>query len=134
GEFLAAGGVAAYLPTDGSHRPDYLLAREALAPTLQVGYGILCEGALSVLARFQTRPEAPTVLSQLVQSCVELCGHDSIGMIMAAETTGLVGAALRRSPCARAAVKPLAVPEVGSWLSFTAQPAYRKSSPLVVAV
>src|SRR5262249_6430001 len=40
GEFLAAAGVAAYLPTDGSNRPDYLLAREALAPAMQVGYGI----------------------------------------------------------------------------------------------
>src|SRR5262249_8775323 len=70
GEFLAAGGVAAYLPTDGSNRPDYLLARETLAPTLQVAYGIACEGRLSRLARFQSRPEAPTVLSQLVQSCV----------------------------------------------------------------
>jgi anti-anti-sigma factor len=134
GEFLAAGGVAAYLPTDGSNRPDYLLAREALAPTLQVGYGIVCEGPLPVLARFRTRPDALAVLSQLVQGCVQLSGHDSIGMIMAAETTGLVGAALRRSPCAGTAVTPLAFPEVRSWLSFTAEPAYGNSSALVVGV
>jgi anti-anti-sigma factor len=134
GEFLAAGGVAAYLPTDGSHRPDYLLAREALAPTLQVGYGIACEGPLSVLARFQTRPEAPIALSKLVQSCVELSGNDSIGIIMAAETTGLVGAALRRSPCAATSVKPLAFPEVRSWLSFTAEAAFSNSLALVVGV
>jgi anti-anti-sigma factor len=134
GEFLAARGVAAYLPTDGSNRPDYLLAREALAPMLQVGYGIVCEGPLSVLARFQTRPDAPTVLSHLVESCVQLSGHDSIGMIMAAETTGLVGAALRRSPCAATSVQPLAFPEVRSWLSFTAEPAYSNSSALVVGV
>jgi hypothetical protein len=55
-------------------------------------------------------------------------------MIMAAETTGLVGAALRRSPCAATPVKPLAFPEVRSWLSFTAEPAYRNSSALVVGV
>jgi hypothetical protein len=134
GEFIAAAGVAAYLPTDGSNRPDYLLARETLAPTLQVGYGIVCAGPLSVLARFQTRPDAPAVLSQLVENCVQFSGHDSIGMIMAAETTGLVGAALRRSPCVPTSVKPLAFPEVRSWLSFTAEPAYRNSSALVVGV
>ena len=87
-----------------------------------------------MLARFQTRPDAPAVLSQLVESCVQLSGHDSIAMIMAAETTGLVGAALRRSPCATTSVKTLAFPEVRSWLSFTAEPAYSHSSALVVGV
>src|SRR5262249_39087948 len=115
-------------------RPDYLQARETLAPTLQVGYGIVCEGSLSVLARFQTQPDAPTVLSRLVESCLQLSGHDSIGMIMAAQTTGLVRAALRRSRCAATSVQPLAFPEVRSWLSFTAEPAYSNCSALVVGV
>lgn len=134
GEFLAGRGVAAYLPTDGSNRPDYLLARDTLAPALQVCYGVVCEGPLPVLARFQTHPESVATLVQLVEGCLQLSGHHAIGMVMVAETKGLVGVALRRSPCATAPGKPLAFPEVRSWLTFTAEPAFSDSSVLVVGI
>src|SRR5262249_53250846 len=45
GEFLAVGGAAAYLPTDGTGVPDYLVGRNAAVPDLQVCYAVTCEGS-----------------------------------------------------------------------------------------
>ena len=44
GEFLAAAGVAAYLPTDGSNVPDYVLSIGDFVSRLQVLYGLTCDG------------------------------------------------------------------------------------------
>jgi hypothetical protein len=51
-----------------------------------------------------------------------------------AETTGLVGAALRRSPAAVTGADPLGFPEVRNWLTFTAERAYAHSTALIVGV
>src|SRR5262245_49346077 len=45
GEFIAAGGAVAYLPTDGTNAPDFLLAGGTTLPEAQVCYAITCEGA-----------------------------------------------------------------------------------------
>jgi hypothetical protein len=51
-----------------------------------------------------------------------------------AETTGLVGAALRRSPAAATGADPLAFPEIRNWLTFTAERAYAHCTALIVGV
>src|SRR5436189_119142 len=43
GEFLAAAGAAAYLPTDGTNVPDYLVAAGSSVPEMQVCYAVICE-------------------------------------------------------------------------------------------
>src|SRR5262249_9891187 len=99
GEFLAVAGAAAYLPTDRAGVPDYLVSAGALVPELSVLYALVCEGGFSALVRFEASAERGRIsLSNLVGEGLEIVDADVLGMVVVAESAGLVGAALRRSP------------------------------------
>jgi anti-anti-sigma factor len=135
GEFLAAAGVAAYLPTDGSNVPDYLLLGEATAANVRLCYGLTCAGQFTHLTRFETRKGLPVTLADLVTTNLALVGTESIGLVLIAESAGLMGAALLRSPVGNAAAEaPFAYPAIREWLSFTAERAYRNTTALIVGV
>jgi anti-anti-sigma factor len=134
GEFLSAAGAAAYLPTDGSNVPDYLVGSETQGPELQVCHGLSFLGTPGLLGRFEARLEGVLSLTQLADCCLKLADAPRAGVVLVAETTGLVGAALRRSPAAVGGADPLAFPEVRNWLTFTAERAYSHSTALVVGV
>jgi hypothetical protein len=136
GEFLTAGGAAAYLPTDGTNVPDYLVSAGALIPELKVLYALVCEGDFAALARFESRTgEGRVGLGELADACLEIAAQDSAGIVMVAESAGLVGAALRRSPALEpTASAPFGYPQVREWLSFTPERAYPRSLALVIGV
>jgi anti-anti-sigma factor len=140
GEFIAAGGAVAYLPTDGTNAPDFLLAGGTTMPEAQVCYAITCQGAdaqpFRNLIRFEAASSNRTItLSALLESCLELAETQQAGVVMIAESTGLVGAALRRSPAAvHARADVFAFPGVREWLSFTTEPAHSRSVVLLAGV
>lgn len=135
GEFLAAAGIAAYLPTDGSNVPDYLFLGDTATANVRLCYGLACTGQFSHLTRFETKKGAPVTLTNLVTTNLDLVGADAIGLVMIAESAGLMGAALRRSPVGNKETEaPFAYPLIRDWLSFTAERAYRSSTALVVGV
>jgi anti-anti-sigma factor len=140
GEFIAAGGAVAYLPTDGTNAPDFLLAGGTTQPEAQVCYAIACEGALAQpfrnLIRFEAASSHRTIpLSALLESCLELAETRQAGVVMIAESAGLVGAALRRSPVAVHAKGDLfEFPGVRERLSFTTEPAHTKSVVLLAGI
>jgi hypothetical protein len=137
GEFLAVGGAAAYLPTDGTNVPDFMVSSGELVPELNVLYGLRCEGGFTHLMRFETADAgSPLSLAELVRTALEVAGAAVVGMVMVAESAGLVGAALRRSPAAAAGVNdaPFKYPEVRSWLSFSTERLYSRSLALVSGV
>ena len=136
GEFLWVAGAAVYLPTDGTNVPDYLISGGAGLPDLKVLYGLTCEGPWRYLARFQaTRKDTPVTLSALVDACLEIAGTDMAAIAMVAESSGLVGAALKQSPVAAvSATAPFGFPEVQQWLSFTPERAYPKTLVLAAGV
>ncbi len=136
GEFIAVGGAVAYLPTDGTNVPDYLLAEGDSLPDVQVCYGLACQDQFAKLARFEAKNEAGTVtLTQLVETALEIAGAEQVGLVMVAESAGLIGAALRRPPTVEAAKNaPFEFPQIREWLSFTAEPAYTRSLVLVAGV
>jgi hypothetical protein len=140
GEFIAAGGAVAYLPTDGTDAPDFLLAGGATLPGAQVCYAIACEGPgtqpFQNLIRFEAASrDAPLALSVLLGTCLELAEAQEAGVVMIAESAGLVGASLRRSPVVtHAGGDVFKFPEIREWLSFTAEPAHRKSVALLAGV
>jgi anti-anti-sigma factor len=140
GEFIAAGGAVAYLPTDGTNAPDFLLAGGTTLPEAQVCYAIACEGRdaqpFRNLIRFEAASGDRTIpLSALLESCLELAETQQAGVVMIAESAGLVGAALRRSPVAlHARADVFAFPDVREWLSFTTEPAHTKSVVLLAGV
>ena len=137
GEFLAVGGAAAYLPTDGTNVPDFMVTSGDLVPELNVLYGLNCEAVFTHLMRFETgSAESPISLADVVRAALEVAGAPTIGLVMLAESAGLVGAALRRSPAVAATSKnaPFQYPEIRSWLSFSAERLYSRSLALVSGV
>ena len=139
GEFITAGGAVAYLPTDGTNVPDFLLAQGGQAPEVQVCYGLVCQGRnsqpFSTLIRFEAKDGVPIPLTGLLDSCLELAQSQQIGVVMIAETAGLIGAALRRSPfTANGKQEPFGFPGIRDWLTFTAEPAYANRVALVAGI
>ena len=136
GEFLAAGGVAAYLPTDGSNVPDYIVSTHDFVPRLQLLYGLVCQGDFSKIVYFESRENSlQLTLREIVEACREMAGSDAIAVAMIAESAGLMGAALRRSPALDASPQPVFEhPQIRQWLSFTAERAYARSLAFLVGV
>jgi anti-anti-sigma factor len=136
GEFFSVAGASAYQPTDGSNVPDVLLAEGDFVPELQVLYGIVCDGPMSALARFEVKPESRAVgLTELADACLEAANADRAAMVIVAESAGLAGATLRKPPVNGASGDaPFGHPEIRDWLSFTAERAYVRSLALVVGV
>ena len=133
GELLAAGGVAAYLPTDGTNHPDYLLSAGAFVPTPQLLYGLACEGSFQRLLRFGAGVGgASASLGSIVRGCLDLQDAEIVGIVMVAESAGLVGAKLRKSPDA----DPLRcdLPAVREWLSFSPERVHGQGVALLVGV
>jgi anti-anti-sigma factor len=136
GEFLAAGGAAAYLPGDGTHTPDFLVSPGSAGPEARLLYGLRCRGPFRRQLRFETRSHGEAIgLAELIATCLELADAPCAGIVAVGEPRGLVGASLRRSPALAAPVNSrLAFPEVREWLSFTAEPAFRDGQSLVVGI
>jgi anti-sigma B factor antagonist len=133
GEFFAAAGTAAYMPTDGTATPDYMLSTMGLVPSVQALYAIRFRGAPSHQLRFESNsPDAGVPLSDIVRACASLAGTTSVGIVMAADIAGLVCARLRRSP-ARGAVN-FDFPAVREWLSFTPEREFARFSCLVTGL
>jgi len=144
GEFLAVAGAAVQLPAQTGSAPDYQLAREEFVPVVEVLYGLQCVGDFRQLARFESAPGASIGLSALAEQCLDFCESGLVGLAIVAESAGLAGAALRRSP---AAIVPAAVggdeqtagdlfshPGVRDWISFSPERVHSRSLALVVGV
>lgn len=129
GEFLAVAGAAAYLPTDGTGTPDYFVSAKALLPECTLLYGVACDGEFARLIRFEAGKDVGHVsLSQLVDACLEFSEADAAGLVLVAESAGLAGVALRKSPATGEAPRaPFGHPEIREWLSFTSERVYSQS-------
>ena len=136
GEFLAVCGAVTYLPADGTNVPDYMLAAGNFIPQIEVLYGILCEGDFQMVVHFERKDAGSAAkLGEIVEGCFEIAGAEALGIVMIAESAGLIGTALRRSPALRDSETALfAFPQVRDWLSFTAEPVYTRALTLVVGI
>ena len=136
GEFLAVGGAAAYLPTGGTNVPDYLVSSGSFVPELKTLYCLACEGAFAKMMQFEAKKDAGAItLTKIVDACLEVAQADTIGMVMVAESAGLMGAALRQSPALHTSGASLFEhPGIQEWLSFSAERAYARSLTLIAGV
>lgn len=136
GEFVAAAGCLAWLPSDGANTPDYLEQAERFVPRLQVIQALLGEGSFSHLLQFS--PEAKgnfLTLSDLYLQVLSATQASAAALIGLVEVEGLVGAALSRSPgLIQATDQPGEFPEVRNWLAFCGERVHRQAQALVVAV
>lgn len=134
GEFLAAAGCAAYQPTDGSARPDFIVTQGALIPQTHLLSGLVGEGAFPLLLRFAVQGEARGVgLAEIAQAALDAADAPAVAFVAVTETSGLVGATLRRPPATSPADR-FAFPQIRDTLSFTAERAFRDSTSLLVGV
>jgi anti-anti-sigma factor len=134
GEFVAVAGAAGYLPGDETEVPDYLVASDAEAVEIRALQAIACDGAFRQQIRFDVRPPASAVtLGELAAAAVEMAGG-AAGLAIIAETAGLVGASLRRSPARAGAGEFFAFPAVRARLTFTSERAFARSLALVAGV
>ena len=99
-------------------------------------YGLSCDGGFSQLVRFEPMQAGGTVSpSTLAAACLEISGAEALGIVIVAETVGLVGAALRQSPA-----QPLergdffTHPGIRKRLSFTAERAFTQSVSLAAGI
>lgn len=135
GEFLAAGGCAITLPTNEPHAlPDYVVEQGGLVPQIEALYALAGKGDFSTMVRFDALAEGQGKigLSELVDTLLHISSAVAVAFVVLAETAGLVGAALRRSPVGT----PLAheLPAVRDWLSFTTERTSEKSLCLLVGI
>ena len=138
GEFLAVAGVAAYRPSEGQGRPDFEQAAGAFVPAVRLLYGLAFPAERASVVRFEAKEEPggdSVPLSQIAETCLDQAQAGDVGIVLAGETDGLVGAALVRSPIGLAAgLDPFGHPEVRDWLSLTPEPEHAGSTALVVGV
>jgi len=136
GEYIAVAGAAAYLPTDGTNRPDYLVQSGSLVPELSVVYGISLDGSFAHLMRFEAAETGSGLtLSEVMDAASQASAADPIGVVMLAEASGVVGAALAKSPLAlHAGSSPFSFPEVRDCMNFTTERAFSRSLVLVAGI
>lgn len=136
GELLAVAGAVATLPANGSGRPDYQLARGDYVPKAQLLHGIRWSGPYRQLLRFdQDERERPLPLSEFVEELTTLTGYGTAACVMLAETTGLVGTSLRKSPTVTArSSSRFDHPEIRDWLSFTPERVFPHSLAVIAGV
>ena len=136
GELLAAGGAAAYQPTDGPGRPDFVVTEGGLEPSGHLLLGLTGEGNFGLLSRFTPLADRRTVsLAGLAGEALALGAAPAVGFVAVVETAGLVGASLRQSPAAETGPgERFAFPVVRDWLSFTPERSFRDATALLAGV
>lgn len=134
GEFLAVAGAVAQQPAAAT-KPDFQIEQGTLVPNVQVAYGLRCRGRMRQHQRFEPAEEGQRIaLSALVKKSLDLIDTDVAGLVYVAETSGLIGATLRRSPSAKAEISRLSHPEIRNWLSFSPERSHSHTLTLIVGV
>jgi anti-anti-sigma factor len=135
GDFVAAAGSVAWLPSDGADRPDYIEQSERFLPRLHVIQALVGEGEFSHLLRFRPAAKGACIkLSELYERVLLATQAEAAAMVCLVEVEGLVGAALARSPgWIRASDQPGQFPELREWLSFCGERVHHQSQALLVA-
>jgi hypothetical protein len=135
GEVVAAEGAVAHLPTEGAQVPDFDVGLGGRAPVALLVSGFICRGRFSLLTRFSSETEAePVPLGELARVCLDGVAGQTAGLVIVAETTGLVGAWLRRSPGLEPPGLHQSLQGVRDWLGTTPQPVHQGTTVIVVGV
>lgn len=133
GEFLAVAGIAACLPSGSEAAPDFMAAVGDYVPSIKALYAITCEMTAPLLVSFEPLESGGEIgLSALVAALCRAGGHEACATIIIGETTGLVGASLKRSPVGAVEGAPFTHPQVREWLSFTSEADHSDALAVVV--
>jgi anti-anti-sigma factor len=135
GELAAADGAVAHLPTQGAQVPDFDIGLGGRSPAALLVSGFVCQGRFSLLTRFSAATEAePVPLSEVARVCLGGVAGHTAGLVIVAETTGLVGAWLRRSPGVEPPSMYLHLQGVRDWLGPTPQPVHQGTTTIIAGI
>ena len=136
GEYLAVAGTAAQAPPGPGSIPDYQAARGDFRPAVQTLYGVQCRGKFRQLLRFTPSEGSDRVrLSILAGESLSHGALQAAGIVLIAESAGLVGATLKRSPVEKNGAREVyRHPGVRDWLTFAPEPVHSRSLALVAGV
>ena len=131
GEYIMMGKSVAYLPGDGSKKPDYLISSGKLVVSLTELFGLHFQGNFSFLIRFDPKSSMETIgISHLAETLVKLTNLDQMAIVMIAESNGLMGTSLNASPVD--GKKIFSFPEIKETINFTTEPAHFKMLTVTV--
>lgn len=133
GEYVLLNGTAAYLPSDGSKKPDYMISHGQLTAQLAELYGLHFFASFSHRILFDPGKESSGLeLSRWAREVARLTGFENWAFVMIAESAGLIGTSLNVSPVGG---RPLfSFPEVKDAVRFTTEPAHFKMQTVSVGV
>ena len=136
GEFLALRGAVSYLPTDGTNVADFQLAHGSYLPKINTLYGASCRGEFESMSRFETIKDKGSVyLSNLIEAGFEISGHETIGIAIIAESAGIVGANLIKSPVLATSDNNIfSFPNIQECISFTSEKSYIGSLAVIFGI
>lgn len=125
GEFLALGDAVTYMPADQGSIPDYAIATGQYVPSVNALFAIRATGEFTDRVVFEpTAGTTSILLHKLVDALFSLTGYPKLALLMIAESDGLIGMRLRKSPVSDPAL--LELPGLRDNLFFTTEPAYSK--------
>jgi len=135
GEFIAVSGCAAYLPSNDTKFPDFISKRENLLPELKVLYSIGFKGEHSSCIRFETPFEKRRIgISDILGVALDASKAQTLGIVMVAESAGLVGASMKSPPLSDGLDDFFRHPEIRSRLDFSPERIFDRSMALVCGV
>lgn len=135
GEFLAVGGCAACQPTDETASADDMVSTGAFVPRMTALYSLCCRGKPAKLLRFESSPTAgPVGLGAVASACMAAAESQAVGIVILAESAGLLGASLKRPPVAASSASLFHHPEVREWLSFSPVRSHGRAVALIAGV
>ncbi|NLO02129.1 MAG: STAS domain-containing protein [Bacteroidales bacterium] len=131
GEYILTGKNVAYLPADGSKKPDYMVATGQLIVSLTELYGLHFTGNFSYLIDFDPANLKHSIgLGRLAETLLQMTDYDRMAFVMIAESGGLIGTSLNASPVD--GKKIFSFPEIKESVNFTTEPAHNKMLTLSV--
>ncbi len=135
GEFLAVAGCAAGQPTEETGYADYMVSSGNFVPRIMTLYNICCRGEFAKLLRFESDPSGgPVRFGRTIAACLAAAGSPAAGIVMVAESAGLLGASLKRSPAGEKGQSLFHYPEIRQWLSFSPVRSYCRSVAVIAGV
>lgn len=123
GEYIGLGDIVAYLPSDNSRLPDYAVQSGRFIPSIESLFTILVEGTFTEEIVFESMESEHSIqLNHIISKISEITGHKSFAMMMIAESQGLIGMSLRRSPVGSGPM--LEFPDIRDNIYYTTEPAH----------
>jgi len=136
GEFIGLSNAVAYMPTDGTNKPDYIIKTGKLLPEIKLLYGLIFDGKFNDLIRFNTVDKNLSVaFSEIIDAINQITEYETFLMVMIAEISGIVGASINRSPMDNSkGSSPFQFPDIRNKINYTTEPEFNKMLSITIGI